>query len=93
MKNRERQRANRRLKRSEEKVVKCDLHNCAGNKSGYCRILKSNHFGDKVCPFYKPTEQNEKEKKAVMDRLIAMGRQDLIDTYYGGKEGGVDDGC
>lgn len=35
MKNRERQRANRRLKRAEEKVVKCDLHNCAGNKSGY----------------------------------------------------------
>ena len=65
MKNRERQRANRRLKRAEEKLVKCDLHNCAGNKSGYCRILKSNHFGDKVCPFYKTTEQNEKEKKAV----------------------------
>ena len=86
MKNRERQRA-------EESVVKCDLHNCAGNKSGYCRILKSNHFGDKVCPFYKTAEQNEKEKKAVMARLIAMDRQDLIDTYYGGKEGGAGDGC
>ena len=55
--------------------------------------FQANHFGDKVCPFYKTTEQNEKEKKAVMDRLIAMGRQDLIDTYYGGKEGGVDNGC
>ena len=93
MKNRERQRANRRLKSAAPAVIKCDLHNCAGNKSGCCRILKSNHFGDKVCPFYKTAEQNEKEQKAVMARLIAMDRQDLIDTYYGGKEGGVDDGC
>lgn len=87
MKNRVRQRANRRLKHSEEKVVKCDLHNCAGNKSGCCRILKSNHFGDKVCPFYKTAEQNEKEQKAVMARLIAMDRQDLIELYYGEKAG------
>ena len=35
----------------------------------------------------------EKEKKAVMARLIALDRQDLIDTYYGGKKGGVDLGC
>ena len=87
MKNRVRQRANRRLKHSEEKVIKCDLHNCAGNKSGCCRILKSNHFGDKVCPFYKTAEQNEKEQKAVMARLIAMDRQDLIELYYGEKAG------
>ena len=39
------------------------------------------------------TEQNEKEKKAAMARLIALDRQDLIDTYYGGKEGGADNGC
>jgi hypothetical protein len=90
MKNRERQRENRKLGNS---LPMCDHRSCAGNKYGYCRILKSNHFGEKVCPFYKTTEQNEREKKAVMDRLIAMGRQDLIDTYYGGKEGGVDDGC
>ena len=80
MKNRVRQRANRRLKHSEEKVVKC------------CRILKSNHFGDKVCPFYKTAEQNEKEQKAVMARLIAMDRQDLIELYYGEKAG-VGNGC
>jgi hypothetical protein len=92
MKTRVRQRANRRLKHSEEKVVKCDLHNCAGNKSGCCRILKSNHFGDKVCPFYKTAEQNEKEQKAVMARLIAMDRQDLIELYYGEKAG-VGNGC
>ena len=72
----------------------CARTSCTGNsKGGFCRILKSTYFGYKLCPFYKTAEQNEKEKKAVMDRLIAMGRQDLIDTYYGGKEGGVDHGC
>ena len=39
------------------------------------------------------TEQNEKEKKAAMARLIALERQDLVDKYYSGKKGGVDDGC
>ena len=39
------------------------------------------------------TEQNEKEKKAAMARIIALDRQDLIDTYYGGKKGDVDLGC
>ena len=71
----------------------CVRTSCAGNKDGSCRILKSTYTGDKVCPFYKTTEQNEKEKKAVMARLIAMDRQDLIETYYGSKEGGVQDGC
>lgn len=93
MKNRERQRANRRLKRVEEKMVKCDLHHCAANKDGFCRVLRSNNFGDKMCPFYKTTEQNEKEKKAAMARLIALERHDLIDKYYSGKKRGVDDGC
>ena len=90
MKNRERQRANRKLGNS---LPKCDQKSCAGHKGGYCRILKSNRFGDRTCPFFKTVEQNEKEKKAVMARLIALDRQDLIDTYYGSKEGGVDDGC
>lgn len=93
MKNRERQRANRRLKRVEEKMVKCDLHHCAANKDGFCRVLRSNNFGDKMCPFFKTTEQNDQEKKAVMDRLIANERYDLIETYYGIKKGGGNDGC
>lgn len=54
--------------------------------------MRTSDFGNKTCPFFKTAEQNEKEKKAVMDRLIALDRQDLIDTYYGGKKGGVDDG-
>ena len=89
MKNRERQRENRRL----EKKVVCPHHRCAGNKESFCRVLRSSNFGDKMCPFFKTTEQNEKEKKAAMARLIALELQDLIDNYYGGKKGGVDLGC
>lgn len=89
MKNRKRQCENRRL----EKIVVCPHHRCAANKDGFCRVLRSNNFGDKMCPFFKTTEQSEKEKKAAMAQLIAMERHDLIDRYYGGKEGGVDDGC
>ena len=35
----------------------------------------------------------EKEKKSAMVRLITLERHDLIDKYYSGKKGGVDDGC
>ena len=86
MKNRERQRENRRLK----KKVVCPHNHCASNKDGYCRALRTSDFGDKMCPFFKTTEQNEKEKAAVMARLIALKRYDLIDTYYGGRKVGVD---
>ena len=86
MRNRERQRENKRL----EKKVVCPHHRCAGNKEGFCRVLRTSNFGDKMCPFFETTEQNEKEKKAVMARHIALDRQDLND---GGKKGGVDLGC
>lgn len=89
MKNRERQRENRRLK----KKVVCPYNHCASNKDGYCRALRTSDFGDKMCPFFKTTEQNEKENKAVMARLIALKRYDLIDTYYGGRKVGVDYEC
>lgn len=85
MKNRERQRENRRL----EKKLVCPHHRCAGNKEGFCRVLRSSNFGDKMCPFFKTTEQNEKEKRAVMAHLIAQDRHDLIDKYYRGAA----DGC
>ena len=88
MKKRERQRENRR----QGKNIVCPHHRCASNKEGFCRALRTSDFGNKSCPFFKTAEQNEKEKKGVIDRLIALDRQDLIDTYYGRKKGGVDDG-
>ena len=89
MKNRECQRENRR----QGKKIVCPQHRCASNKEGFCRALRTSNFGSRMCPFFKTVEQNEKEKKAAIARLIALDRQDLIDTYYGGKKGGVDDGC
>lgn len=86
MKNRERQRENRR----RGKNIVCPHHRCAANKEGFCRALRTSNFGGKMCPFFKTTEQNEKENKAVMARLIALERYDLIDTYYGGRKVGVD---
>lgn len=93
MNSRERQRERRRENRHMKYAPLCSNINYAGHREGKCMILKNNHFGDKVCPFYKTAEQNEKEKKAVTARLIVLDRQDLIDTYYGGKKGGVDLGC
>lgn len=89
MKNHEHQRED---KRPEKKVV-CPHNRCAGNKDGFCRVLSTSDFGGKMCPFFKTTEQNEEEKKAAIARLIALGRQNLVNTYYSGKDGGVDDGC
>ena len=88
MKNRIRQRANSKLK----KKTVCLLRRCAGNKEGFCRVLNCTDFEGKVCPFFKTVEQNEQEKKAVMERLVAMDRQDLIELYYGEKAG-VSNGC
>ena len=58
-------------------------------------LLRANdeEFAESEKNYLAAVEQNEKEKKAVMARLIALDRQDLIDTYYGGKKGGVDLGC
>jgi len=84
MRNRARQRENRKKKA----VTKCHRSTCAGCKDGVCRILKSTHFGEKACPFFKTKEQNDKECAAVMARLIAQDRHDLIDLYYGGGSNG-----
>lgn len=93
MRNRERQRANRRLRDENEPQVMCNLHTCAGNRYGYCRILESNNFGDRLCPFYKTAVENQKEQRAVMSKLIAKNRQDLIQKYYRGMKGGANNGC
>ena len=67
MRNRERQRENKRL----EKKVVCPHHRCAGNKEGFCRVLRTSNFGDKMCPFFKTNEQNEKEKKKRLSWLVS----------------------
>lgn len=72
MKNRERQRENRR----QGKNIVCPHHRCASNKEGFCRALRTSDFGNKTCPFFKTAEQNEKEKKGrhgSIDRIGSSG--------------------
>lgn len=54
MKNREKQRENRRkYKSSKNTLAKCEIKRCVSNQDGKCAILKATDFGDKLCPFYK----------------------------------------
>lgn len=62
---------------------------CFANKYGRCTILRENHFpkvdgtsgGGRACPFYRSTEDNKKEQKECLVRLISIGRRDLIERY------------
>lgn len=56
MKNRERQRANRKL----GSAPRCNKVNCVSNQVGTCRALQDNNFGKKECPFFKPIDTGVK---------------------------------
>jgi len=34
-----------------------------------CKALHDTYFGDRQCPFYKPKDQAEKERKAIDKKL------------------------
>lgn len=55
VKNRERQRANRRKK--DISYPPCDKLNCNRNSSGFCVLLTSNDFGKRSCPFFKEKQK------------------------------------
>lgn len=65
----------------------CDMTNCAANHVSTCMALQNNNFNGKTCPFFKTKEQNREEKQAALDFLASHNRTDLIDKYYGPKEG------
>ena len=57
MKNRERQRANRRLKRKKDvPPPPCSTLHCNRNSNGFCVLLTDNDFGERPCPFFKAKE-------------------------------------
>jgi|GEM_PF-4265613 len=85
MRNRERQRANRRLKRMLERQNRtCNRSDCASCKDGYCNCLDRTDFGGKPCPFFKTGTQVKQEQTTVLARLNQLGRYDLIEKHYGG---------
>lgn len=77
MKNRERQRANRR----REGYPNCPNNQCASYRKGVCIVLASNDFGTRACPFFKTTKEAEMEREASLERLVGLGRHDLIRKY------------
>ena len=55
-----------------------DCHAC---KNGRCVALDRNDFGGRDCPFHKNSEVNRREQREGLEKLIRMGRTDLIDKY------------
>ena len=55
---------------------------CAAcNREGRCRALDRADFPGRPCPFYKTWEQQKAENGAAWERLVALGRYDLLATY------------
>ena len=50
-------------------------------RNGRCMALDRNDFGRRDCPFYKNSEINRREQREGLEKLIRMGRTDLIDKY------------
>ena len=61
--------------------TECKHYKCFANRSGRCRALSDTDFGGKACPFYKTEAQAAEDRAKAQDRLVAIGRQDLI-AYY-----------
>ena len=56
---------------------------CAAcNGEGRCRALDRTDFRGKPCPFYKSAEQQTAENDSVWDRLVKLGRYDLVSKYH-----------
>lgn len=84
MRNRERQRANRKLKRQEERY--CRRYTCDSNRDGLCIALSNTAFDGKSCPFYKSHGQAKIDKGTALLHLVEAGRCDLIEKFYGGNK-------
>ena len=60
----------------------CTAHpDCHACRNGICMALDRNDFGGRDCPFYKNSEINRREQREGLEKLIRMGRTDLIDKY------------
>lgn len=73
------------LEREELETVSfpvCTAHpDCHACRNGRCMALDRNDFGRRDCPFYKNSEINRREQREGLEKLIRMGRTDLIDKY------------
>lgn len=61
-----------------------EREDCHAWEDGRCAALTDTDFGTDVtdCPFYRSKQDNLRENTACLNRLIRMGRTDLIDKYH-----------
>ena len=58
-------------------LPRCTAHrDCFANKDGVCVCL-----GDKDCPFFKTTAQCDADRQKSYERLVSIGRDDLVERY------------
>ena len=63
-------------------LPRCTAHrDCFANKGGVCVCLGDNDFHGKDCPFFKTTAQCDAGRQKSYERLVALGRTDLIEMY------------
>ena len=87
MKNRERQRENRRRKNEiDPEKIRCSRTTCNNHMNGLCLLLEDTDFNGRPCPFHKTKAEFEEGRAAAHQRLVAMGRSDLLAKYHGGKK-------
>lgn len=56
---------------------------CHAFREGKCMVLMDTDFGENVadCPFYRSKGDNLRESAMCINRLIRIGRTDLIEKY------------
>ena len=69
---------NSEIKRSA--ALYCD-RDCFANKDGVCVCLEDNDFHGKDCLFFKTTAQCDADRQKSYERLVSIGRDDLIERY------------
>ena len=64
-------------------LPKCRELSCFANRDGSCDALSDTDFGMRRCPFYKTVEDAISDQLDALQRLVDMGRFDLIEKYRG----------
>ena len=64
-------------------LPQCRELSCFANRKGFCDALSDTDFGTRSCPFYKTVEDAVSDQLDALQRLVDMGRFDLIEKYRG----------
>lgn len=64
-------------------LPQCRELSCFANREGFCDALSDTDFGMRRCPFYKTVEDAISDQLDALQRLVDMGRFDLIEKYRG----------